>query len=381
MKLLSGFSEEWGDDALRREYVERVLSDVMRSCNYERISIPVIEPFSSYTEAIVGKSPWPEWNEKCIFKFNINNYYKSYESFDNSITSVCLIPEGTVSITRWLAAMIEAGETAPKRLFYSLKCYRNELISTLTNTKSREFQQFGVEILDSADIQSDIEIIKIVVSLMTALGIKENLIRVRINDVALFNRLVDDCHIQPNDVISLKKDLDYLAECYAGKHSEDYTQTQKSIQHTLSNYLIAEQYLRVWDAIINHSYQSINEAKEIYPICYLQDFVSLEQVFTYFSNCSLKIDLDLSVIRSHQYYSGLSFEVDVVSERERYYEVAGGGRYDRLVGAFLRANDNTCALSIPCTGFAFGMDRIISMAKDLGVLNGKKELYSVFNFK
>ena len=381
MRLLSGFNEEWGIEASRREYIERILSDVMRSCNYERISIPVIEPFSSYTEAVVGKSPWPEWNEKCIFKFDINNYYKCYESFDNSITSVCLIPEGTVSITRWLASMVEAGETVPKRLFYSLKCYRNELISTLTDTKSREFQQFGVEILDSADIQSDIEIIKIVVFLLTSLGIKENLIRVRINDVALFNRLVNDCHIQPDDVISLKKDLDYLAECYAGKHSEDYAQTQINIHHTLSNYHIAEQQMRVWNAIINHSYQNINEAKSIYPSCYQQDFLSLEKVFTFFTNCSSKIELDLSVIRSHQYYSGLSFEVDVISGRERYYEIAGGGRYDRLVGAFLRANDKSSTLSIPCTGFAFGMDRILSMANDLGLLNGKKELYSVFNFK
>lgn len=377
---ISGFKEEYGLIARKREYVERVLSDIMRENNYDKITIPVVEPFSSYSEDVVGKSPWPEWNEKCIFRFRIVDYQNDYSETNCSSNEVCLIPEGTVSITRWLASIINKGGSAQRKLFYCFNCYRNELISTLSQTKCREFQQFGVEIMDSTGIESDLELFKVVVSLLSSLGIDERNIRVRVNDVAIFNKLVSLCNISQEDTISLKKQLDSIAECHAGKHPDDFSNIKSDVIQLLSKYSLPEQYKKLWEAILDRSYSNIEEAIKIFPASFQSCFNTIKEILHHFENEKSKIELDLSVIRSHQYYSGLSFEIDVVTENDTYFEIAGGGRYDRLVGTFLKANKANCNMTIPCTGFAFGMDRVITMLNKLGLLSGTKEIYSKFNF-
>lgn len=376
---LFGFKEEYGTSALQREYVERVLSDVMRENNYERITIPVIEPFSSYSEDIVGQTPWPEWNEKCIFKFRIIDYQDDYSDAKTNSNMVCLIPEGTVSITRWLASIINKGEPANRKLFYCFNCYRNELISTLSKTKRREFQQFGVEIMDSGDIKSDIELFEIVISLLHSLGINEKNIRIRVNDVAIFNKLVSICNINQEDTILLKKQLDSIAECHAGKHPETFSDIKSNVVKLLSQYSLNEQNIMLWETILNHSYNGIDDVISIFPDFFQSYFDSLKEILHRFNHEKATVDLDLSVIRSHQYYSGLSFEVDVVTNDNTYFEIAGGGRYDRLVGTFLQANYSNCITAIPCTGFAFGVDRVITMLNDLSLLSGTKEIISKFN--
>ena len=72
---------------------------------YDEIKIPIIEYFTSFDEDIVGKSPWPEWNSKGIFSFEIENYYDSYLE-KPTVEKVLLIPEGTTSVTRWLGDKI-----------------------------------------------------------------------------------------------------------------------------------------------------------------------------------------------------------------------------------------------------------------------------------
>ena len=58
-------------------------------------------------------------------------------------------------------------------------------------------------------------------------------------------------------------------------------------------------------------------------------------------------------------YGCLSFEFDVVCNSHKFIEIAGGGRYDRLAGKFLgKGKTNN---KVPCTGFAFGFERLVDM--------------------
>ena len=66
-------------------------------------------------------------------------------------------------------------------------------------------------------------------------------------------------------------------------------------------------------------------------------------------------EVDYCVVRSHEYYTGVTFEIDLVGEKTRYVEVGGGGRYDRLLGNFTPPDGPK---SIPCVGFAFGIERL-----------------------
>lgn len=83
-------------------------------------------------------------------------------------------------------------------------------------------------------------------------------------------------------------------------------------------------------------------------------------------------------MRSHEYYTGISFEIDVVGDDASFYEIAGGGRYDRLVSCFLSESDEN--LIIPSTGFAFGVERVIEAATQFGLLSTFKRLESFSHF-
>ena len=59
----------------------------------------MVERASSYSEEVVGKSPWPEWNNKGCFFFEIDDYFETYNE-EPKKERVLLIPEGTISVTR-----------------------------------------------------------------------------------------------------------------------------------------------------------------------------------------------------------------------------------------------------------------------------------------
>ncbi len=71
------------------------------------------------------------------------------------------------------------------------------------------------------------------------------------------------------------------------------------------------------------------------------------------------------MVRSHEYYTGIAFEIDVLGETDVFVEVGGGGRYDRLVAHFVPEGT---VPTVPATGFAFGVERLVHLLDCLGLL-------------
>lgn len=376
MPCLKGFKEKSDVVLLKEEYVKRKLFDKAVKHGYNNIVIPVIEKATSFSEEVVGHSPWPEWNEKGCFFFDIQNYSESYDHGENE--RVLLIPEGTVSVTRWLGDQINAGNVRfPLKLFYSVKCYRNELLNALGETKFREFEQFGTEILGSSNIQSDTEIIYMIYRFLEDLGVGKECIVFRLNDVAIFTMLIKDSGISTDDQLILKELLDYLAEAKAGKHAETADSTRREIHAIINKYSLTSIMQNRWDMIIEGGYDQEEEFYQLFDNKYHSHFAQLMDIKTSFEKLGVMVKTDLCVIRSHEYYTGISFEVDVARNDQLYFEIAGGGRYNRLVQHFVVNKD---VESVPCTGFAFGLERLVTMLNSMGVFNEKKEITSTFCF-
>ncbi len=73
-----------------------------------------------------------------------------------------------------------------------------------------------------------------------------------------------------------------------------------------------------------------------------------------------KIKIDMSLVRGLDYYTGPILEI--VLDKPRIGSVAGGGRYDNLIGLFIGE-------SIPATGVSIGLERIIDAGLELGIYN------------
>jgi histidyl-tRNA synthetase len=69
--------------------------------------------------------------------------------------------------------------------------------------------------------------------------------------------------------------------------------------------------------------------------------------------------LQLSMVRGLDYYTGPVFEVAV--ERPKVGSMAGGGRYDGLIGSF-------SGRDVPATGFSLGLERIFEVIGEYNLL-------------
>jgi histidyl-tRNA synthetase len=72
------------------------------------------------------------------------------------------------------------------------------------------------------------------------------------------------------------------------------------------------------------------------------------------SKNNFTIEFDFSLIRGMGYYTGLIFEV---SYGPYGYSIAGGGRYDNMIGKY-------CKTSVPAVGFSIGFERIVGILQE-----------------
>ncbi|KAM6358144.1 histidine--tRNA ligase, cytoplasmic-like isoform 3-T4 [Alca torda] len=87
-----------------------------------------------------------------------------------------------------------------------------------------------------------------------------------------------------------------------------------------------------------------------------------------------KISFDLSLARGLDYYTGVIFEAVLLQQENDHVEepvsvgsVAGGGRYDGLVGMFDPKGRN-----VPCVGVSIGIERIFSILEQRVKASGEK---------
>ncbi len=362
---IEGTADIFGVQLRKLDFLFRKFTDVINRYGYEQLEVPIVERASSFSEDIIGQSPWPEWDKRGCFYLKINNYKESFNQLDKTIDAL-LIPEGTISVTRWLGKYLESLPDAPLpvKVYYKLPCFRNELIDSLNDGKRRQFNQFGIEILGSSKLSSDVEIIYLIKRLLVEVGVKSSQIRVRISNVGIFNKLTSECQINHSDSISLKEAMDTIAECRAGKKPERQTENENNFFNVLKKYSLTSSQQKMWETILNHSSGNITpEMYQVFPENYKTFLNELTLLCNELKKNDVNSILDLCVVRSHEYYTGISFEVDVITDTDRFIEIAGGGRYDKLVGNFVSESKYDV---IPSTGFAFGMERVIGLLETIG---------------
>ena len=73
------------------------------------------------------------------------------------------------------------------------------------------------------------------------------------------------------------------------------------------------------------------------------------------------IVFDPSLVRGMGYYTGPIFEIELVDKKNYSFSIAGGGRYDEMIGKFSDGK-----IQAPACGFSIGFERIVTILKDKG---------------
>ena len=214
----------------------------------------------------------------------------------------------------------------------------------------REFYQCDADIVGSPYPEADAEIINLVVDALKALGFEKGF-TVRLNDRRLLRGIFEE-ELGLRDVIPVYRAIDKLDKIgLEGVRGE-------LAKLNLSNNII-EKIISIISvqgdpkdvlAEIEASYgQNDNVAKAVDHIDELVKLLKDRE----------NVRLDLSLVRGLDYYTGPILEV--VLDEPRIGSVAGGGRYDNLIGMFLKKEE------IPATGASIGIERIIDAGLELGI--------------
>jgi histidyl-tRNA synthetase len=209
----------------------------------------------------------------------------------------------------------------------------------------REAVQADVDIVGSSDIDSDAEVIAANALAIEELGIREYTLFV--NSRVLIYNVLDHFKVPKEKQTDALRTIDKMQKI--GKE-EVLSQLSKSgikseIGEELLNFIGQESSN---DEKLETMSGEIEGAKE--EVGKMQKLLAL--LGEYKINGNVKVDL--SLVRGLNYYTGFIWEFVVEKDGKRLPTIAGGGRYDNLIGIYSKR-------SIPAVGSSLGISRIFDV--------------------
>ncbi|XP_075622298.1 histidine--tRNA ligase, cytoplasmic-like isoform X3 [Balearica regulorum gibbericeps] len=278
-----------------------------------------------------------------------------YELQDQGGELLALRYDLTVPFARYLAM----NKITNMKRYHVAKVYRRDNPAT-TRGRYREFYQCDFDIAGQFDpMIPDAECLKIVHEILSDLQLGDFLIKV--NDRRILNGVFAVCNIPESKFITTCSTVDKLDKMpWEEVRSEMVGEKGLSPEAAdrIGEYVQLHGGLDLIERLLQDPKLSQNKlAKEG-----LGDMKLLFEYLTLFGIAG-KISFDLSLARGLDYYTGVIFEAVLLQQENDHVEepvsvgsVAGGGRYDGLVGMF-----DPKGRKVPCVGVSIGIERIFSI--------------------
>ncbi|MBD2040678.1 ATP phosphoribosyltransferase regulatory subunit [Microcoleus sp. FACHB-672] len=224
-----------------------------------------------------------------------------------------LRPELTASIAR-AAVTRMAGTTYPQRLYYNANVFRTA--GEGIHGGQQEFYQAGVELLGAGGVMADAEILLLLSQCLQSLGL--NQWRVILGEAGLMQSLL--AAFEPALQNQVRHAIAHLDRIALETLPLSPDQRERALFLFDLRGRPADVLQRVGQLSLDaHQQQIVNNLK------------SLVELLN--ESSAFPVILDLSLIQTFDYYTGIVFEV--VSESEAGQQVLGqGGRYDQLLGLY-----------------------------------------------
>ncbi|OGH06814.1 MAG: histidine--tRNA ligase [Candidatus Levybacteria bacterium RBG_13_35_9] len=311
LQTLKGFRDFLPENARKRQFVLDTLKKVFESYGFEPLETPSLE----YEEILTGK--YGDEGDKLMYRFE-----------DNGKRKVAMRYDQTVPLARAITQYANA-------LPFPFKRYQIQNVWRAENTQKgryREFLQVDADIVGSSSPLADLEILEMTTDCLNKLGFKS--FTILVNSRKVFEKFDVD-----QKTISILDKEDKIGK--------------DAVVKSLSEYLGRDKAEKFYSML-----------KDVKP----EEIPGSLQAILKNQN-KLKLFFNPFLARGLNYYTDLIFEVKI-GEIESG-SIAGGGRYDKLIGIF-------SGKDIPAVGFSFGFDRLIEAMEQLnlfpGNLNGNRIL-------
>ena len=297
-----GTRDFYPQDMRLRNWFFGVIRNVLETSAFDEYNGPMLESLDLYA----AKS-----GEEIANK-------QTYNFMDRGDRHLAIRPEMTPTVARMVAGKM--GElTFPLRWFSIPNMYRYEATQ---RGRLREFWQLNVDIFGCDTYEADLEIITSAIRILRAYGADESMFTVRINNRRFFNDVI--AAIAGTDTEGSRK----VSKVIDRKNKV----TRESYEKDLHELGLSDEQIARIDALYH---MSVTEATALCP-----DSVGSNELRLLFdalekNGLAPYCVFDFGIIRGLDYYTGTVFEVfDNAPENNR--AMFGGGRYDNLVGLFVK---------------------------------------------
>lgn len=341
---VKGTNDYLPEEVRLRDYIQSRILETYLDAGFERIMTPVVEDMENLDKSDGGD------NLNLIFKIlkRGDKLKKAIESGEeSSLCDMGLRYDLTLPLSRYYANNRE-------QLLLPAKCIQIDRVYRAERPQKgrlREFVQCDIDIIGSSSVSSEIELIHTTAKALLAIDIKD--FTVKINDRRILNKLLTSLGFDEEQLASVCISFDKLDKIGPEGVSEEL--------HAKGFDSAAINRLRE----ITQTPLSIEKVKEICGDT-AEGVETVINAVEKLSGGDYKIRFDISLVRGQGYYTGTVFEI--VSDKFRG-SIAGGGRYDNLIGKF--TGDN-----IPAVGFSIGFERIFALLTEAGysIPNSKKKI-------
>ncbi|MEX2206501.1 MAG: histidine--tRNA ligase [Myxococcota bacterium] len=297
-QVLPGFRDFFPEDLAFRRWIESAWHGASRAAGFQEFDGPVLEALELFTaksgEEISGQL---------------------YTFVDKGDRAVALRPEMTPTLARMMAARASQ-LPRPIKWYCVPEFYRYEKPQ---RGRLRAFQQWNVDVLGSTEPAADAEPIAVALDALRRLGIGERDVRVLINDRRLLARTLRELDVLPAQDAEVLAIVDKL----------DRDRGARERLEKLLGAARAKALLGYCDAF------PLERAPELAAV--------LDACREYGIGDALVPDF--KIVRGLAYYTGPVWEIFDAARELR--AVAGGGRYDNLIGAL-------GGPELPALGFGMG---------------------------
>ena len=295
-----GVRDIYNGECARKLVLQNRLKDVCMAYGYNHIQTPTLEFFDVFSK-----------ERGCIPSFEM---FKLFDRYGNTMV---MRPDMTPSVAR-TAAKYYAENILPVKLWYEGNIFIN--VSQYYQGKLKETTSIGAELIGDNSIDADFEIISMVIDCMKNAGLKE--FQVEVGNVSFFRGLLSEagiCGDEEEMLISLIQEKNYIGV-------EELLNSLHIDKHIANVLLELPQMFGSVDVLDRARNLTDNKTcmEAIDRLCTLYELCKITGAEKY-------ISFDLGLLSKHSYYTGFIFYAYTFGTGE---PVAGGGRYDNLLGQF-----------------------------------------------
>ena len=334
---LKGMKDYLPDEMRMRDYVQGKILETYRASGFERISTPILEDMENLDKSEGGD------NLNLIFKVlkrgeKLNAALASGE--EKNLSDMGLRYDLTLPLSRYYAAN-RASLPTPFKVIQTDRVFRAERPQ---KGRMRELVQCDIDILGDDSINAEIELIDVTARALLAIGLND--FTVNVNDRRMLRGMLGAMGFAADTLDSVCITFDKL-----DKIGPD------GVKKELLEKEYPETAIEALDAFLRGGDFSISRVAAL-----LEDKTLPENLMTVIKTVEelakgeYRIAYAPSLVRGQGYYTGIVFEISCAAFPGA---VAGGGRYDGLVGKFI-------GQQVPAVGFSIGFERICGILLDEG---------------